>query len=93
MDPIGRHFDAATAPLIGRGAAKWVGKIVSYREHLGREHCNVDRCGASADVVSFGYRDPNFTMIGARLGVCRRHRGQLGRVHLSVEDLRKASRR
>jgi hypothetical protein len=73
----------------------WTGKIASYREHLVREHCNIDGCDALADsLISFGYRNPNFILIGARMGVCRRHRPHLrpGRMHLIVEDIRRASR-
>lgn len=73
----------------------WVGKIAVYRAHLVRDHCNIDGCGGSADaLVSFGYRNPNFIKIGASVGVCGRHRGQLGRgrMHMIVEDLRRAAR-
>lgn len=74
----------------------WVGKIAAYRAHLVRDHFNIEGCGASADVlVSFGYRNPNFIKIGAAVGVCGRHRGQLGRgrMHMIIEDLRRQSRR
>jgi hypothetical protein len=72
----------------------WAGTIASYRGHLVRDHCNIAGCGGSADVlVSFGYRNPSFIKIGASLGVCSRHRGQLGRgrMHMIVEDLRRLS--
>ena len=69
----------------------WGGKIATYRTHLVREHCNVNRCGAKAEaLVSFGYRNPGFTPIGPAMGVCGRHRPHLqsGRMHLIVEELR-----
>ncbi len=69
----------------------WTGKIANYREHRVREHCNVESCDASADVlVSFGYRSPKFTLIGARMGVCGRHAQHLrsGRMHMIVEKQR-----
>ncbi|MDQ3689399.1 MAG: hypothetical protein M3406_05070 [Chloroflexota bacterium] len=69
----------------------WTGTIVSYREHLVREHCNVDGCQASADVlVSFGYRTTRFVLIGVRLGVCSVHGQHLrsGRMHMIVEKQR-----
>ncbi len=74
----------------------WAGSIASYRAHLVQDHCNVAGCTSSADVVvSFGYRNPSFIAIGASLGVCARHRGQLGRgrMHMIVEDVRRPSRR
>ena len=74
----------------------WAGKIDTYRSHLVRDHCNVHGCVGSADVlVSFGYRNPNFIKIGVSVGVCSRHRGQIGRgrMHMIVEDLRRTSRR
>jgi hypothetical protein len=69
----------------------WRGKIAGYRQHLVRQHCNVDGCFAVAEVlVSFGYRGPVFTLIGTRLGVCGRHRVHLrpGRMHMIVEARR-----
>ncbi len=69
----------------------WRGKILGYREHLVRQHCNVNGCFAMAEVlVSFGYRRPAFTLIGARLGVCGRHRAELrpGQMHMIVEERR-----
>src|SRR5690606_20240916 len=69
----------------------WSGKIARYREHLAREHCNVEGCDASADVlVSFGYRSPMFVLIGPRMGVCGRHGQHLrtGRMHMLVEKQR-----
>jgi hypothetical protein len=74
----------------------WRGKISSYRQHLVREHCNVDGCFARAEaLVSFGYRQPAFVLIGPRLGVCARHRAQLrpGHMHMIVEAVRLPSRR
>ncbi len=74
----------------------WRGKIGMYRQHMVRQHCNVDGCFALAEfLVSFGYRNPAFVLIGPRLGVCRRHRGNLGqgRMHMLVEQLRVSSRR
>jgi hypothetical protein len=74
----------------------WRGKVVGYRQHLVREHCNIAGCFAVADaLVSFGYRQPAFTLIGARVGVCRRHRAHLrpGHMHMVVEDLRRPSHR
>jgi hypothetical protein len=68
----------------------WRGKIAEYRHHLVREHCNVDGCFAVAEaLVSVGFRQQSFTLIGARFGVCGRHRGDLrpGRMHLIVEGL------
>jgi len=69
----------------------WTGKIAQYRAHLVREHCNVDGCDASADVlVSFGYRSPKFVLIAPRMGVCGRHGQHLrsGRMHMIVEKQR-----
>ena len=74
----------------------WRGKIVGYRHDLVREHCNVDGCFALAEVVvAFGYRQPAFTLVGSRLGVCGRHRTYLrpGRMHMLVEELRLRARR
>lgn len=77
-------------------ACGWRGRIVGYRAHVHREHCNVNGCGAPATaLVSFGYRDPGFVGIGTSLGVCARHRHHLraGRMHMIVEELPTASRR
>jgi hypothetical protein len=88
---VGEVFELSVAC-----ACEWTGTIATYRAHLVRDHCNVEGCGGSADVlVSFGYRNPSFVRIGAALGVCSRHRGQLGRgrMHMIIEDLRRANRR
>lgn len=72
-------------------ACGWRGRMLSYRAHLVREHCNVNGCGATAEaLVSFGYRNPGFTRMGASMGVCARHRQHLraGRMHMIVEQLR-----
>jgi hypothetical protein len=77
-------------------ACGWRGKMLGYRAHLVREHRNVNDCGARAEaLVSFGYRNPGFTQVGASMGVCPRHREYLraGQMHLIVEDLRIGSRR
>lgn len=77
-------------------ACGWRGKMVGYRAHLIREHCNVNGCGAPAEaLVSFGYRDPGFTRVGTSMGVCPSHRQYLraGRMHMIVEELPTASRR
>jgi hypothetical protein len=69
----------------------WGGQIAGYRAHLVREHCNVNGCRARAEaLVSFGFRNPDFTPIGPAMGVCGRHRPHLGpgRMHLIVEELR-----
>jgi hypothetical protein len=88
---VGEVFDLTVDCPCG-----WMGKIGSYRAHMVHDHCNIEGCDGLADVlVSFGYRNPSFVRIGVSLGVCRRHRGQLGkgRMHLIVEDMRSASRR
>lgn len=77
-------------------ACGWRGQMLSYRAHLVREHCNVNGCGAPAEaLVSFGYRNPGFTLVGISMGVCPRHRQHLraGRMHMIVEELRTASTR
>ena len=69
---------------------------MGYRQHLVREHCNVDGCfGRAEALVSFGYRDQAFVLIGPRLGVCARHRAHLrpGHMHMIVEAMRRPSRR
>lgn len=76
-------------------ACGWRGKMDSYRAHLVREHCNVNGCEAPASaIVSFGYRSPGFTLVGASLGVCIRHRAHFrpGQMHMIVEELRTATR-
>lgn len=72
-------------------ACGWRGKMTGYRAHIVREHCNVNGCGARASaLVSFGYRNPGFTVVGVSMGVCDRHRQHLrpGRMHMIVEELR-----
>ena len=74
----------------------WRGKIAEYRQHLVREHCNVDGCFARAQaLVSFGYRRQSFMLVGARLGVCGQHQHELrpGHMHMIVEPLRVRHRR
>lgn len=74
----------------------WRGEIGRYRAHLVRDHCNVEGCFALAEaLVSFGYRDPQFVLIGARLGVCGRHRQHLrvGSMHMLLEAPRRPVRR
>ena len=44
-------------------------RIIEYREHLVRRHCNVEGCSERAvRTVSFGFRDPQFRIIGVPLG-------------------------
>jgi hypothetical protein len=65
--------------------------IAQYREHLVRRHCNVDGCSERAlRTVSFGFRDPQFRMIGVPMGICRRHEHSIGkgRMHLIVDPPR-----
>jgi hypothetical protein len=40
--------------------------------------------------VSFGFRDPQFRMIGVPMGICRRHEHSIGkgRMHLIVDPPR-----
>lgn len=90
------HVTAEVFQLTVDCGCGWAGKIATYREHLVREHCNVDGCTGLADaLVSFGYRNPGLILIGTRLGICRRHRLHLrpGRMHMIVEDLRAIARR
>jgi hypothetical protein len=48
--------------------------IAQYREHLIRRHCNVEGCSERAlRTVSFGFRDPQFRIIGVPMGICRPH--------------------
>jgi hypothetical protein len=70
----------------------WRGRIGECRGHLVRQHCNVEGCFAVATVlVSFGYRERAFRLVGARVGICARHRGELrpGRMHMIVEEFRR----
>ncbi len=65
--------------------------IAQYREHLVRRHCNVDGCSERAlRTVSFGFRDPQFRMIGVPMGICRRHEHYVGkgRMHVIVDPPR-----
>ena len=65
--------------------------IAQYREHLVRRHCNVDGCSERAfRTVSFGFRDPQFRMIGVAMGICRRHEHSIGtgRMHVIVDPPR-----
>ena len=60
-------------------------QIVLYREHMVRRHCNVEGCSDRAlRTVSFGFRDPQFQMIGAPMGICRRHEHSIGRGRMHV---------
>lgn len=73
-------------------ACGWRGKMPNYRAHVVREHCQVNGCMASASaIVSFGFRNPAFTIIGSSMGVCARHQPHLraGRMHMIVEQLRR----
>jgi hypothetical protein len=66
-------------------------KIGDYREHLVRRHCNVEGCSERAlRTVSFGFRDPQFRMIGPPMGICRRHEHYVGkgRMHVIVDPPR-----
>ena len=67
--------------------------IVNYREHLVRRHCNVEGCSERAlRTVSFGFRDPQFRIIGVPMGICRRHEHNFGtgRMHVIVDPPRSA---
>lgn len=90
------HVAQEVFELDAECACGWRGRMLSYRAHLVREHCNVNGCGAPAEaLVSFGYRDPGFTRVGTSMGVCARHRQYLraGRMHMLVEGLRTGSDR
>lgn len=65
--------------------------IARYREHLVARHCNVEGCSDRAlRTVTFGFRDPQFRMIGVPMGICRRHEHSIGRgrMHLIVHPPR-----
>lgn len=65
--------------------------IAQYREHMIRRHCNVEGCSERAlRTVSFGFRDPQFRMIGVPMGICRRHERNIvkGRMHVIVDPPR-----
>jgi hypothetical protein len=65
--------------------------IADLREHMVRRHCNVDGCSERAlRTVTFGFRDPQFKMIGVPMGICRRHEHSIGkgRMHLIVDPPR-----
>ena len=54
--------------------------IKEYREHLVRRHCNVEGCSErSLKTVSFGFRDPQFRIIGVPMGICRWHEHYVGK--------------
>ena len=66
-------------------------RIVEFREHMVRRHCNVEGCSERAlRTVSFGFRDPQFRIIGAPMGICRRHEHAIGkgRMHMIVDPPR-----
>jgi hypothetical protein len=66
--------------------------IVQYREHMVRRHCNVEGCSDRAlRTVSFGFRDPQFRIIGVPMGICRRHEHSIGkgRMHVIVDPPRR----
>ena len=66
-------------------------KIAEYREHVVRRHCNVEGCSERAlRTVSFGFRDPQFRIIGAPMGICRRHEHAIGkgRMHMIIDPPR-----
>lgn len=65
--------------------------IAQYREHMIRRHCNVEGCSERAlRTITVGFRDPQFRMIGAPMGVCRRHEHFVGkgRMHVIVDPPR-----
>jgi hypothetical protein len=65
--------------------------IARYREHMIRRHCNVEGCVDRAlRTVTFGFRDPQFRMIGVPMGICRRHEHSIGkgRMHVIVDPPR-----
>ena len=65
--------------------------IADLREHMVRRHCNVDGCSERAlRTVTFGFRDPQFKMIGVPMGICRRHEHSIakGSMHLIVDPPR-----
>ena len=67
--------------------------IVQYREHMVRRHCNVEGCSDRAlRTVSFGFRDPQFRIIGTPMGICRHHEHSIGkdRMHVIVDPARRS---
>lgn len=65
--------------------------LAQYREHMIARHCNVEGCSQRAlRTVSFGFRDPQFRLIGAPMGICRRHEHFVGkgRMHVIVHPPR-----
>jgi hypothetical protein len=66
-------------------------RIGEYHEHMVRRHCNVEGCSERAlRTVSFGFRDPQFKIIGSPMGICRRHEHAIGkgRMHLIIDPPR-----
>ena len=66
--------------------------ISRYREHMVERHCNVEGCSERAlRTVTFGFRDPQFRMIGVPMGICRRHEHSVGkgRMHMIVNPARR----
>lgn len=66
-------------------------RIGEYGAHMIRRHCNVEGCAERAlRTVSFGFRDPQFRMIGVPMGICRRHEHYVGkgRMHVIVDPPR-----
>ena len=65
--------------------------ITEYPSTPVRRHCNVEGCSERAlRTVSFGFRDPQFRMIGVLMGICRRHEHYVGkgRMHVIVDPPR-----
>src|SRR5688572_3869813 len=59
--------------------------ITEYRQHKVRRHGNVDGCSERAlRTVSFGFRDPQFRIIGVPVGICRRHEHDVGEGRMHV---------
>lgn len=89
------HIDQEVFELSVECSCDWVGAISRYRAHLVHDHCNVEGCGKPASaLVSFGYRNPAFVMVGDRMGICAAHRANLrsGSMHMIVEQLRAPAR-
>ena len=89
MSYVGRDIFHAEIPCTcGTGVA-----IIQFREHMIRRHCNVEGCSDRAlRTVSFGFRDPQFRIIGVPMGICRRHEHSIGkgRMHVIVDPPRRA---
>jgi hypothetical protein len=65
--------------------------IAELREHLVRRHCNVEGCSERAlRTVSFGFRDPQFRIIGVPMGYLPASRAldRKGRMHVIVDPPR-----